>query len=303
MWFICWQREVLVKTNFLLLFYCHVSFLTIGGKFPLEWNNTDETQITMANAVAQMNFPTVLPLKYACVDTIDSSLKNEELAKKLAMLPEEVRVLFPDKDLWRWTLFLQDETRRSRFLQLYGAINRAQRTNGNKSMQIVVGDVEFAVQSTWGSDGLNMDRNHGKKNAGLIIWPGKVTETPPQLHYEIYMHKDSLDMKQSKPKKRETNLVILDKILEQLGWPLEDTYIFLMICYYAFSSRDNIELYDRISHFKAKQFFFPRVIDAHVTPPKWYTTFVKDCYGIEEPILDEPRTREIIEDEASLEEH
>jgi hypothetical protein len=73
---------------------------------------------------------------------------------------------------------------------------------------------------------------------------------------------------------------VLDKILESIDWPIEDTYIFLIICYYAFPASEQKDYAGRISQLKVKKFFFQEILDKHVEPSVWYEKFLQEIYGI-----------------------
>ena len=80
----------------------------------------------------------------------------------------------------------------------------------------------------------------------------------------------------------EQNQEVLDTILEKLGWPIEDEYIFLIMCYYAFPAIGKEDYAGRILQLKAKKFCCQKIIE-HIDPPKWYERFLQQIYGIMVP--------------------
>jgi hypothetical protein len=106
-----------------------------------------------------MHSNTVIPLKYLCVDAVYDSLparKNDEdedgehiefdWDKQLKTYPEEIRSLFPRKELWRWALFLKDEKKQDLILRLYQAVNRRIKDPKDKNkIELVYGGVKFCV--------------------------------------------------------------------------------------------------------------------------------------------------------------
>lgn len=252
------------------------SLRALGCELFLNWNEKDSTTLAVANIIAK-SWARAIPLRYLCVDAMHSSVPKGALNNTLATLPEEMKDLFHEKELWRWTLFLKDG-RRNRILQLYRAIHRAQRSEDKKSLQINLGSVEFSVASICkpASDWNKFS------SVGLNIWPGKLTQTPPEDAYEILSYEEA-DTRSSMPPRKissEKNEDALDKILGSLVWPKEEDYVFLFICYYAFSATEGEDYNTLIDRPNVKKFFFPEFVDDHIAPPDWYTQFLRETYGI-----------------------
>jgi hypothetical protein len=243
----------------------------------LAWNDKPSMTLPVATLIARLHCPVILPLKYLSVDVLSNSVPKEELDKILANFPEEMKALFHERDSWRWTLFVKNEDRRSRFLQLYQAIHRAQRSSDNKAMQINIGNIEFSVDTIRRQ--VHNFKGWKEKIVGLKIWPGQLKEAP----YEAYEISIGDKSGQTRTNSAEQNQEVLDTILEKLGWPIEDTYIFLIICYYAFPAIGKEDYTGRISQLKAKKFFCQKIIDEHIDPPKWYKKFLQHIYGINVP--------------------
>jgi ankyrin repeat protein len=106
-----------------------------------------------ANLIAQMNRSTVMPLKFLCVDEIsEATAKDDETGKILETYPEEIRTLFPKKELWRWVLLMDasDRDRQRRILNLYQAANSVKTKKGRVIYK--VGSTEFCFsrdQTYW----------------------------------------------------------------------------------------------------------------------------------------------------------
>jgi hypothetical protein len=254
-----------------------------GCVIPLVVNNREKTSLPVANLVARMNSHVVLPLKYLGVDAINESVEEEKREKLLQTLPEELRDIFHEKELWRWTLFLEDEEKRNRYLQLYGAIARAQRTTefeNIKELLLSIGDVEFSVKSIWRQEWPEL------KNVGLGIWSGSEEPDDVKLIYEISSYNDGNPKKSMKPRtvKAEKNLEVLKNLLASLGWPNEDAYIFLLICYYAFPYKhtDRNAPATKIlpGEIQVNNYFFQHIIFKQVDAPKWYRNFIRKVYGV-----------------------
>jgi hypothetical protein len=252
-----------------------------GCDFELAWNDKESMTLPVANIIARLHYSEILSLKYLSADVVNNAVPNEELYKMLASYPEEMKALFHEKEFWRWTLFVKDEDRRNRYLQLYRAIYRAQRSTNNKTMRINIGNVEFAV-SIIRQQVFNVKGGDKEKNVGLLIWPGKLKECPVTNSYEItfYTKGDPRVFVMPRQVSFEYCQEVPDNILESIGWPIEDTYIFLIICYYAFPASEKKDYTGRISQLKVKKFFCQEIIDEHVEPPLWYEKFLQEIYGI-----------------------
>jgi hypothetical protein len=88
----------------------------------------------------------------------------------------------------------------------------------------------------------------------------------------------------------ETNPDLVEDIMMALGWPIEEMYIFLMICHYGIPLKGNsdekgaAETEKQLpSEIQVKSFFFPNHIHENIAPPKWYEQFVRKSYGIDPP--------------------
>jgi hypothetical protein len=258
-----------------------------GGTVPVSVNNREKTSLPVANLVARMNWQGTLQLNYLCVDAIVATIDKEKQDKLLQSLPEELRAIFHEKELWRWTLFLGDEEKRNRYLQLYRAIAAAQKVAANNTeLQISIGDVVFSVKSIWEQDWRVL------KNVGLRIWSGKLSEASEDssLAYEIVHYTKGDPRKSMAPRtiSTETNPEILTKITDALGWPAEETYLFLVFCYNGFLLKSvdrNEKVFVAVvpEEIQAGTFFFAKVIHEHIAPPKWYVEFALQVYGIKSP--------------------
>jgi hypothetical protein len=226
--------------------------------------------IGTANLIAQMNRSTVMPLKYLCVDEISEAIaKDDETGKILETYPEEIRTLFPKKELWRWVLLMDasDSDRQRRILNLYQAANSVKTKKGRVIYK--VGSTEFCF---------SRDQTYWR------IWPG-TEKLESQLTYEMYYkeyyeyigssgHADVWD------EQREKGTEVLDGIMKDCGWPLEDKYIFLRIMetvspyFWNHKTEADLPLVDNL---------FCIWLNRFTQPPRWYTEFIFITYGVTNP--------------------
>ncbi len=224
-----------------------------------------------ANLIAQMNRATVMPLKYLCVDAISESIGTDDEAKKvLGTYPQEIQTLFPKKELWRWVLLMdaKDSDRQRRILNLYQASNSAKQVEEMWHV-FKVGKVEFSIC---------------REKTHWLVWPGSENRTGQavyDMYYEeFYEYIGSSGHADSWSRQDEKGQEVLEKIMKDCGWPIEDKYIFLLIIntcnnyFWSYRTEADLPLVDNL---------FSIWLNRFMQPPEWYTEFILATYGVTNP--------------------
>lgn len=239
-------------------------------------------RLATANLIAQMNSPTILPLKYMCVDVIYDSV-NEENRKanqklmlmgeeaeinwsyRLADYPEEIQGLFPRKELWRWALFVQDEKKQSKILRLYQAVNLRVKDPKpahykTKTMALTYGKVKFCISCT---------------DTERILWLGDFQSNSPKFVLSsVTSERSNMEYTEVFWKDQESGSEVLEEIMKACGWDSEDAYLFLHILNTSFFAGDE---------YGASGALFSLLMAAFRRPPQWYLELIRKMYGLEHP--------------------
>ena len=269
-----------ICTLFVTNQFANLTAIDVGCKLDTSVNKNGKLET--ANLIAQMHSTAIIPLKFMCVDLIYDAIdeENTKTNKKLMLIgeeaeinwvhqlrdyPEEIRSLFPRKELWRWALFLKDEKKQAKILKLYQSVNRREKdpkyTAKAKTVALTYGAVKFCVS---------------RSNTETIIWLGDFESNSPKCRmYCEEFTRSEMAFTEKYLKQDESGREVVDEILNACGWDVEDAYLFLHIIDTAFLRS--------VANESVNWTLFNITVQQFRNPPKWYTDFMRETYGLEHP--------------------